>query len=82
MRVLYTHRLDEPAGDGHQCLATIDIELNDHLRLYGLRLLRMRDGKHLIFAPQSGRRRVATFSTPMAERLTKLAVAAYAEVAS
>lgn len=78
MRVLYCHRVDEP---GARCVATVDVELNDHLRLYGLRLLRMPDGKHFIYAPQSGQRRVATFSKPMAERLTRLALEAF-EVAA
>ena len=77
MRVLYTHRLNELDDGGHMCLAAFDVELNDHIRLYGLRLLRMRDGKHLVYAPNAGRRRSATFSTPMAERLTNLALAAY-----
>lgn len=77
MHVLYCHRLDEPAGGGHYCLAAIDLQLNPDVRLYGLRLLRMRDGKHLLFAPQSGRRRVATFSLPLAKALTEVALQAY-----
>lgn len=77
MKILYCHRLDEPVSDGHCCLAAVDLQLNSDVRLYGLRLLRMADGKHLVFAPQSGRRRTATFSTPMAQRLTDLALEAY-----
>jgi len=74
MRVLYLH----PVADaGAQCLAFVDIELNEHVRLYGLRLLRKPDGAHYLFAPQAGHRRTATFSKPMAERLTSLAVEAY-----
>lgn len=76
MKILYCHRLDE-ARDGQRCLATVDVELNEHIRLYGLRLLRMPDGKHFLFAPQSGQRRTATFSRPMSERLTSLALEAY-----
>lgn len=77
MKILYCHRLDEPEDGGHRCLAAVDFQFNDDVRLYGLRLLRMRDGKHMVFAPQSGRRRAATFSTAMAQRLTDMALAAY-----
>lgn len=77
MRILYTHRLDEPQRDGHTCLCTVDVELNDHVRLYALRLLRMQDGKHLLFAPNAGKRRSATFSPALSARLTDLALEAY-----
>lgn len=77
MRVLYAHRLDEPQRDGNTCLASVDIELNEHVRLYALRLLRMSDGSHFLFAPQAGKRRTATFSVAMSKHLTSLAVAAY-----
>jgi hypothetical protein len=75
MRLLYLHPVSDDRG-GHTCLATIDVELSADVRLYGLRLMRMRDGKHLVFAPQSGQRRVATFSPAMAEQLTAMAVEA------
>ena len=77
MRILHAHRLNEPQRDGHTCLCTVDVELNDHIRLYALRLLRMRDGNHLLFAPNAGKRRSATFSPAMSARLTDLALAAY-----
>lgn len=76
MRVLYCHPVHDDRG-GHTCLCTIDIELNPDVRMYGLRLLRMRDGKHILYAPQSGQRRVATFSPALAERLTALALEAW-----
>lgn len=77
MRVLYAHKLEETQRDGHVCLCTVDVELNDHIRLYALRLLRMRDGNHIIYAPNAGKRRSATFSPALASRLTDLALAAY-----
>lgn len=80
MRVLYCRRPDSRRAND-RCIATVDVELNDHVRLYGLRLLRMPDGKHFLFAPQSGQRRTATFSKPMSERITALALEAY-EVAA
>ena len=74
MRILYTH----PTGETGEraCVAFIDVELNEHIRLYGLRLLRQPDGRHTISAPQCGRRQSSTFSKPMAERLTAMAVEA------
>jgi hypothetical protein len=81
MRILYCHPVSDDRG-GHTCLATIDIELSPDVRLYGLRLLRMADGKHLVFAPQSGQRRTATFSSALAAELTAMAVAAYEQVAA
>lgn len=76
MRILTMNLIDEPAL-GHRAIASFDLQLTDDCRLYGLRLLRMRDGKILTFAPQSGPRRVATFAAPLAERITKLATDEY-----
>lgn len=76
MRILYCHPVSDDRG-AHTCLCTIDVELNADVRLYGLRLLRMRDGRHLIYAPQTGQRRCATFSPTLAEQLTALALDAW-----
>ena len=73
MHILEFKTIDEPSG-GHRAVAVFDLELTDECRLYGLRLLKMRDGRLLTFAPQSGYRRVATFAAPLAERITKLAI--------
>jgi len=74
MKILYCH----PTGErgAKDCVAFVDVELNEHIRLYGLRLVRQPDGAHFLFAPQSGPRRTATFSKPLAERLTVLALEA------
>jgi hypothetical protein len=76
MRLLYLHPTRDERS-GNTCVATVDVEFSDDIRLYGLRLMRMRDGKHMVFAPQSGQRRTATFSKQMAEQLTTLAVDAW-----
>lgn len=75
MRVLYCH----PTGETKQkdCVAFVDVELNEHVRLNRLRLIRQPDGTFYIFAPHVGHTKAATFSKPLAERLTALAVAAY-----
>jgi hypothetical protein len=77
MRVLYCHRTSESDEGGHTCVAAVDFEMNSHLRLYGVRLVRMRDGRHRLYAPQSGTRRTATFSNELVARMTDLAVKAY-----
>lgn len=74
MRILYCHPTHETGRK--DCIAFVDVELNEHVRLYGLRLVRQPDGAHFLFAPQAGQRRTATFSKPLAERLTALAVEA------
>ncbi|MBB2832406.1 UNVERIFIED_ORG: hypothetical protein GGD51_002535 [Rhizobium esperanzae] len=78
MKILYAH----PTGETSQrdCVAFVDVELNDDVRLYGLRLVRQADGRHLLYAPQAGHRRTATFSKPLAEQLTALALDAFEAV--
>lgn len=75
MRILYARPVQDERG-GNTCVGTVDVELNDDVRLYGLRLMRMRDGNLLLFAPQAGARRTATFSVPLAQRLTRMAMEA------
>ncbi|WP_077962405.1 hypothetical protein [Ensifer adhaerens] len=74
MKVLYAHPTGETGQRG--CVAFIDIQMNADIRMYGLRLVRQPDGRFTIYAPQFGRRQAATFSKPLAERLTELAVEA------
>jgi hypothetical protein len=72
MRILDFQTIDEQSS-GHRAIAVFDLQLTDEVRLYGLRLLRMRDGRLLTFAPQSGSRRVATFANSLAAQITSLA---------
>ena len=72
MRVLYAHPTGETGT--RACVAFVDIELSEDIRLYGLRLVRQPDGRHLLYAPTCGRRLAATFSKPMAQRLTAMAL--------
>ncbi|EJT05702.1 hypothetical protein [Rhizobium sp. CCGE 510] len=76
MEILDFKLIDEPSG-GHRAIAVFDLALTDECRLYGLRLLRMRDGRLLTFAPQSGHRRVATFASSLAAKITRLAIDQY-----
>lgn len=75
MKILYCHPL--PNAKARDAIAFVDVELNEHIRMYGLRLVQQPDGRHMLYSPQAGTRRTATFSKPMAERLTALAVEAY-----
>lgn len=75
MKILYCHPL--PCTKARDAVAFVDVELNEHVRLYALRLVRQPDGGYRLYAPQAGSRRTATFSDPMAQRLTALAVEAY-----
>jgi hypothetical protein len=54
MRVLFCHRARDGNVAGNVCLAAVDFELNDDIRLYGLRLMRMRDGSHMVLLRSSG----------------------------
>ncbi|SDP46802.1 hypothetical protein SAMN05428967_2253 [Phyllobacterium sp. YR620] len=74
MKILYCHPTRECGK--RDCIAFVDVELNEHIRLYGLRLVKQPDGNHMLYAPQAGQRRSATFSTALAKRLTALAVEA------
>lgn len=76
MRILDYKLIDDPSG-GHRAVAVFDLELSPDIRLYALRLLRMRDGRLLTFAPQSGHRRVATFAPHLAEKITQIAIDQY-----
>lgn len=78
MKILYCHPTKERGAK--DCVAFVDVELNEHIRLYGLRLVRQPDGAYFLFSPQAGPRRTATFSKPLAERLTALAVEALGAV--
>ncbi len=75
MKILYCHPLSN--AKARDAVAFVDVELNEHIRLYALRLVRHPDGNHSLYAPQAGTRRTATFSQPLAARLTALAVEAY-----
>jgi len=75
MKVLYCHPLEQQKE--RDAIAFVDMQLNDDVRLYGLRLLRQADGTYFVYAPQAGHRRTASFSRPMAEEITRLAVEAY-----
>ncbi|SEQ37909.1 hypothetical protein SAMN05428969_2831 [Devosia sp. YR412] len=75
MKLIQSHPLaDEGDRSGHVCIGLIDVEVTPDIRLYKLRVLRMRDGRHRISAPYAGKNLAASFSPELAERLTVMAV--------
>jgi hypothetical protein len=82
MRLIECHLIaHERDKTGHTCIGLIDVEMSPDLRLYKLRLLRMRDGRHRIYAPYAGRNLAASFSPELADQLTALALMALEEKA-
>ena len=62
---------------GFETIAVYDAQISDDVRLYSLRLVKKPDGGIITWAPSSGGRRFATFSTELAIRLTKSAIEFY-----
>lgn len=72
-----------PEPPGGRTLARFDVQLNDDVRLYGLRLVKMSNGRRLSYAAEARGQRTATFAPELADTITKAASAAYeAEIAS
>ncbi|MEP7457078.1 hypothetical protein [Phyllobacterium sp. SB3] len=74
MRILSIRAL---TGTG--ALARFDLELNEHVRLFGLLLKKFPDGKYRTHAPNSCGKHVASFHPVIAEQITRAAVAALSE---
>ena len=67
-----------PPGTG-SALAHFDVELNDDIRLFGLRLSKRESGGHSVYAPNSMGRRAATFSYDLVAQIAAAALAALKE---
>lgn len=66
------------SGDGrYRTLAHFDAELDNRIRIYGMRLLEADDGRRLTYAPSSGGRRFATFDPALAAEITAAALEVY-----
>jgi hypothetical protein len=68
----------EPPGCGN-VVARFDIELNDDLRLFGLRLSERTAGGHAVYAPNAMGHRCATFSYALVDQIASAALAALKE---
>ena len=58
---------------GLRDIARFSVQMNDDLRLVGLRLVENASGRRLVYAPSAGGSRCITFSTELAKALTVLA---------
>lgn len=67
-----------PPGAG-RTVAHFDIQLTEHARLYGLRLIQTEDGRFLTYAPNSHGQRLATFTPELATEISRAASAAFRE---
>ena len=66
-----------PHGGGEKNLARFDVEISEHLRLYGLLLRQWPDGTRRIAAPQANGRHMATFHSALAAEITDFASSAF-----
>lgn len=71
MKILSIRRLQAPGAE-----ARFDVEINEHLRLFGLLLKRARNGALRTYAPNNCGKHVASFHPDLASKITAAAVAA------
>jgi hypothetical protein len=69
-------RPDRGARGKTRTLALFDIAINEHCRLYNLRLIEAPDGRRLCYAPNAHGTRTATFTPELASAITAAASAA------
>lgn len=75
MKILDLKPVADRGGGSMRLLALFDLELDDRLRLFGLRLMEAMGGKRIVYAPNAnGGRRMATFSSSLAEQITAAAI--------
>jgi hypothetical protein len=67
-----------PPGAGG-ALAHFDVEINEDIRLFGLRLSERSAGGHSVYAPNAMGRRCATFSYALVDQIAAAALAALEE---
>lgn len=80
MRILDIKPAANPGGGTIKLVATFDLQLTDDVAIYGMRLCRAPDGRHVSYAPTAlGGRRSATFSRSLAEAITAAALQSYTE---
>ncbi|WP_292414456.1 hypothetical protein [Mesorhizobium sp.] len=68
----------EPPGCGN-VIARVDIEINDDIRAFNLKVSRRPDGGYAVFGPNALGGRVITFSRPLVTKIAEAAVAALKE---
>lgn len=77
MRVLDVRPLRHHGSGTFRDFAIFDVQVNEGLRLVGLRLARAPDGRQMVFAPSKHGRKFATFSREFAEEIIEAVTAAF-----
>lgn len=76
MQILEIKPAANPGGGSVRLVAVFDLQLNDDIAMYGLRLMEAPGGRRLVYAPNgNGGRRLATFSPALAATITEAATA-------
>ncbi len=66
-----------PMRDGSSSIARFDLQLTEHVKIFGLCLKRNEAGRMRIFAPKSGGRHAASFHPEISDKITAAAIAAF-----
>lgn len=79
MRILRIDRASPSGDDGYATVATFDVALSDHVRVFGMRLVAGPQGTRLAYGPNAaGGKRCVTFSQEAARQITRAAMEALA----
>lgn len=65
-----------PPGGAGKTIARFDIAIDDHIKLFELKLIRRSDGSNYAFGPNTGGARVMSFSPAFSEEIASAASAA------
>ncbi|RAZ84202.1 hypothetical protein DPM33_32290 [Mesorhizobium hawassense] len=68
----------EPPGCGN-VIARVDVEIDEHIRLFNLKVSRRPEGGFAVFAPNANGARAATFSRYLVDKIATAAVAVLKE---
>lgn len=69
----------EPPGSGN-VIARVDVEIDEHIRLFNLKVSQRPEGGYAVFSPNSMGCRSATFSRYLVKQIAIAAVAALEEL--
>jgi hypothetical protein len=76
MRILHIQPAIDRGGGHFRDVATFDVQINEGLRILGLRLVEGPGGKRLVYSPSKHGRKFATFGADYAQSLAAAATAA------
>jgi hypothetical protein len=65
-----------PPGGAGKTIARFDVAINDHVKLFELKLIQRPDGSNYAFGPNTGGARLMSFSPVISEQIARAATAA------